>query len=129
MDVYYEQTFDLLLEKIVELQRALKKYKSNNGENETFKFYDSVSKVMKLAWNTFLDFKQMYYEVESIKMENEYLKDRNRMLRMELANYKTVERLKLTDELDAISAHVDLIIERKEKIKQLHEEGAKNVRS
>lgn len=113
-DAFYEQTFDLLIEKTVELERALRQYRNSKGETETLKFYESVAKTMKLAWNTFLDFKQHYYDMEHIRMENEYLRDRCRRIQAELDKYKMVEYLKLTGEMDDISAHIDKIIEKKE---------------
>ena len=117
IDPFFDQTFDLLLDKIGEMNSVLSKYKSKNGETETYKFYDEVRKIMKLAWNTFMDFRQSYHEFENIKLENEFLKARNRELKKELSKYKIVEHLKLTGELDAICAHVDQYLEKRETIK------------
>jgi len=122
IDVFYEQTFNLLLDKIAEMNGVLKKYKAKNGETETYKFYDDVMKIMKLAWNSFADFRQTYYHFENLKMENEFLKQMNRDLKLELSKYKVVEHLKLTDELDNICAHVDKVIEKREYVKNIQKE-------
>ena len=117
IDPFYDQTFNLLLDKIGEMNSVLTKYKAKNGETENYKFYDGVRKTMKLAWNSFMDFRQSYYEFENIKSENEFLKARNRELKEELSKYRVVEHLILTDELDAICAHVDKYLEKREIIK------------
>ena len=122
IDVFYEQTFDLLLDKIAEMNAVLNKYKAKNGETETYRFYDDVRKIMKLAWNSFADFRQAYYHFENLKQENEYLKQRNRELNLELSKYKVVEHLKLTDELDKICLQVDKVIEKREQVKNIQRE-------
>lgn len=115
----------MLLDKIGELSSVLVKFKKKSGENESYLFYESILKVMKLSWNTFLDFRNSYIEFEHIKLENEFLKGRITELKNELLKYKVVEHLKLSDELDAVSDHVDKYLASQNSINKLkqHDTG------
>jgi hypothetical protein len=87
---FYESAPDMLLDKILEVNDLLTKLKAKNGETQTYKFWASVSDVMKLAWDNIMETKFIRERAMLTTEENRFLIKYSRDLQQRLDVYEVI---------------------------------------
>jgi hypothetical protein len=96
----YQNAPELLLDAILDLNKILSNVKLRDGETESYKRFKKISESMRYAWNFMNDIASVYLENNSLKVENETLKNIIGINNAELSKYKAIEAAMLEGTLE-----------------------------
>jgi len=117
---FWEQAPESLLEKVVELNGVLAKFRNTDQNAESLAFYESVLKIMRLAYMFMANTRHVHQRNAILEANIRFLSTYNQKIELKLQEIETVTRLRCEDRfeevLEASDAYMQTVLSCREKI-------------
>ena len=117
---FWEQAPEALLEKTIELNSILSKFRNLEQNTDSLAFYESVLKIMQLAYSYMSDTRHIHQRNVILEANIRFLASYNAELEQKVNEYETITRLQQENRLEEIielsESHVEAVLSAARKI-------------